>query len=334
MKFDRSKWPTHSTSMPSTAAICSTFSSPRSVSICAMTSVRACRRRDLVADVAAEVVAVREAERRARAGRPADSGRPGRWSAPGRPIRPSGSSRRARRGRAPVRATCIRRAAPAPSARSAGRGRSRTATSASRSRGRCAPCRRARTRQPALARMLAMPGAKNSKTIAPATVLPARMSCLMALGFMVQFRVRAAFAGREAGPGRHGSEDGPRVSTQGGARRGAQNFRLELLAPPSRLPTQQHRRGAGRVSLEYPMRNLIPALRSILVAFGLAGAGVAFAQAPDHAARRRAVQRRPRVQPGAREVPGAGRASTTASRSTSCCTRTASSASRRTTSPT
>ena len=41
MKFERSKWPTQSTSTPSTAAIASTCSSPRSVSIWAMTMVRA-----------------------------------------------------------------------------------------------------------------------------------------------------------------------------------------------------------------------------------------------------------------------------------------------------
>src|SRR5262245_20341685 len=38
-------------------------------------------------------------------------------------------------------------------------------------------------RQPALARMADMPGEKNSKTIAPATALPASTSLLIAFGF-------------------------------------------------------------------------------------------------------------------------------------------------------
>ena len=63
MKFERSKWPTQSTSTPSTAAIASTCSSPRSVSIGDDHGARV-RLGDLLADIAAEVVALSEAERR------------------------------------------------------------------------------------------------------------------------------------------------------------------------------------------------------------------------------------------------------------------------------
>ena len=81
------------------------------------------------------------------------------------------------------------------------------------------------------------------------------------------------------------------------------------------------------------MRNLIRAVRRFLVAFGVAGAGVAFAQAPitlhgavqfndDHAFNKSLLKFEELVK------------STTASRSTSSSTATASSASRRTTSPT
>ena len=65
MKLVRSKCPSQSASTPGTAAIASTLASPSAVSICGITIVRSCKRGDLGDDIAALVVVVREAERRA-----------------------------------------------------------------------------------------------------------------------------------------------------------------------------------------------------------------------------------------------------------------------------
>ena len=82
------------------------------------------------------------------------------------------------------------------------------------------------------------------------------------------------------------------------------------------------------------MRDLIRALSRCLIVAGLAASARGRRAGTHHAARRRAVQRRPRVQPSAREIPGADRQVLRQADQFRACTRTASWASRRTTSRT
>ena len=118
--------------------------------------------------------------------------------------------------------------------------------------------------------------------------------------------------------------------------RGRQHGRVArpAKARPGRATTGGHRSRWNRKTQETTdaRSDSRPAARP-----GAAGAGDSRpgrGAGADHAARRRAVQRRPRVQQVAASSSRSWSRSTTASRSTSCCTATASSAWRRTTSPT
>ena len=167
---------------PGTAAIASTLARPSAVSICGITIVRSCSAAIFAATSPPCVVVVREAERRAAA-----SGR--RIARAGRRCARASSARADHRHHHAHRADVERAGDEVIFAARHAHHRHDAEPAAQRelvlqrleARARCAPCRTARIRRRRCGRSAAVPGEKNSKTIAPNARPPAASVLLTGL---------------------------------------------------------------------------------------------------------------------------------------------------------